>query len=159
MYSVRNTHPSPRLGQDQKWYWVGAIVVWAVVAAAAWGLGHAYISQFRAERVNAAIERASVAAEALEQTLLRSAEAMESIQSLAQTRHDLIRAGDTAGAAGIADYLAGIAKKEKFGVLQVATIAPDGWMTWSSTGVQERVWLGDREHFLVHLNEIGRAHV
>jgi C4-dicarboxylate-specific signal transduction histidine kinase len=150
MQSATYNKPMRWVARDRRWYWAVAVLVWLVLAAGTFALGQVYVSQFRAERLHTALERASVAAEALEQTLLRSAEAMESIHSLAQTRADLAEAGDTAGATAIADYLTSIARQEKFGILQVALIGADGFMTWSTTGVRERVWLGDREHFIVH---------
>ena len=104
----------------------------------------------RAEREHAVLSRATVAAEALEQTLLRTLEAVQGIQSLTQTRETLLAAGDLRGAAAIADHLRTLTAQETFGVLQVSVIGADGWMTWSTTPVEAPVWLGDREHFLVH---------
>ncbi len=43
-------------------------------------------------------------------------------------------------------------------VLQVAVIGADGYLAYSNLGVSERVFLGDREHFKVHL-EGGRDQV
>ncbi len=40
-------------------------------------------------------------------------------------------------------------------VLQVAVIGADGYLAYSNLGTSERVFLGDREHFKVHL-EVGR---
>jgi C4-dicarboxylate-specific signal transduction histidine kinase len=126
------------------------LAAWALLAAATCGLGSVYINQFRQEREAAAYARAGVAAEALEQTLLRSVEAIEGVISLTQTRENLLYHGDTAGATGIADYLRGISRQEKFGVLQVSTIGADGWMTWSTTHSDAPLWLGDRDHYKVH---------
>ena len=38
-------------------------------------------------------------------------------------------------------------------VLQVAVIGADGYLQYSNLGMQEKVYLGDREHFSVHLNK------
>jgi C4-dicarboxylate-specific signal transduction histidine kinase len=133
-------------------YWPIALIVWVLLAAAISSLGQFYVSQFRTERMEAIRSRANVAAQALEQTLRRSLEAIESIQALTQTRENLIANGDTAGATAISAYLQGVAFREQFGVLQVATIGSDGWMTWATTLTSEPVWLGDRSHFLVHLH-------
>lgn len=150
MHTVPLNRSNPWPKGDQGWYWIVAVLVWLVLSAGAFVLGQAYVRQFRAELLHSALERAAVATEALEQTLLRSVEAMESIHALAQTQADLAEAGDSAGATAIADYLIGVARQEKFGVLQVAVIGADGFMTFSTTGVRDRVWLGDRDHFLVH---------
>ncbi|MBK5914467.1 ATP-binding protein [Rhodocyclus purpureus] len=40
-------------------------------------------------------------------------------------------------------------------LLQVAVIDPDGYLSYSSLGMKERVFLGDREHFKVHLGSTG----
>ncbi|PPQ27756.1 ATP-binding protein [Rhodopila globiformis] len=124
----------------------------AVVATASWRLGESYIDQFRAQRENAALTRAAVAAEALEQTLLRSIEAVEGIQALTQTRENLLRSGDEAGAAAIAEHLRGLVHAEQFGVLQVSTINAAGWLSWTTPSGKDPMYLGDREHFLVHRN-------
>jgi len=133
-----------------RWQLAVALGLWLIVACAGWLLGAAYIAQFRAEREHAVLARATVAAEALEQTLLRSLEAVQGIQALTQTRESLLAADDLAGAAAIADHLHNLTVTEAFGVLQVSVIGADGWMTWSTTPVDAPVWLGDREHFLVH---------
>jgi C4-dicarboxylate-specific signal transduction histidine kinase len=138
------------LAPISRWHLYLGLAAWLAVTAAGWALGHEYIGQFRAQREQAVLARASVAAEALEQTLLRSLEAVQGIHSLTQTRETLLANGDTAGAAAIADHLRSLSEKETFGVLQVSVIGADGWMTWSTTPVTEPVWLGDREHFLVH---------
>ena len=146
------TPRNAKSGLFRGWYWRSAFIIWAVLSLAAFSLANAYINQFRQERVNAGFARANVAAEALEQTLLRSVEAIESIQSLTQTREDLVNGRDAAGATAISEYLKVITVQEKFGVMQISTIGADGWMTWSTTPFTERLWLGDREHFLVHKN-------
>lgn len=152
MYSVRTNVDARTLARTKgrSWSWAVAFVAWVIIAVVAIALGEAYVSQYRKERIRDATELSAVAAEALEQSLLRSVEAMESIQSLMQTRVNLERAGDRAGAVAIGDHLRGIAREEKFGVLQLAVIKADGWLQWSTVDFSEPVWLGDREHYLVH---------
>lgn len=152
MYSVPTNVDARTLGgtKFRSWSWAGAFLAWAIIAVTAVALGEAYVSQYRKHRIEEATQLSAVAAEALEQSLLRSVEAMESIQSLTQTRMSLERAGNRAGAEAIGEYLRDIAREEKFGVLQVAIIKSNGWLHWSTVGLTEPVWLGDREHYLVH---------
>jgi len=152
MYSVRTNVDARTLTRNgvRSWSWAAAFMAWIVIAVIAIALGEAYVSQYRKERIQEATQLSSVAAEALEQSLLRSVEAMESIQSLMQTRVNLERAGDRAGAVAIGEYLRGIAREEKFGVLQLAIIQANGWLQWSTVDFSDPVWLGDREHYLVH---------
>ncbi len=154
MYSIRSDIDVRTISgtRFRPWSWIGIAAIWVLLAIGAFAVGEVYINQYRKDRIHDATERSGVAAEALEQTLLRSVEAMESIQSLVQTRVNLSRAGDQAGAVAIGEYLRGIAQQEKFGVLQVATIKADGWMDWSTMNFTEPVYLGDRDHFLVHRN-------
>lgn len=105
------------------------------------------------------MNRASVAAEAVEQTLLRSVEAVQGIQALTQTRSNLLAEGNLNGAEAIADRLRAIVRSEQFGVLQVSTIDRTGWMSWSTTPFKGPLWLGDREHFLVHKNGEKGLHI
>ena len=107
MYSVRTNVDARTLARNgvRSWSWAAAFVAWIVIAVLAITLGDAYVSQYRKERVQEATQLAAVAAEALEQSLLRSVEAMESIQSLTQTRVNLERAGDRAGAVAIGELL------------------------------------------------------
>jgi PAS domain S-box-containing protein len=154
MFRIRINNSLPRVEAERfpTRYWAIAFVVWLLLSVAVSTLGQFYISQFRSDRMDAIRARASVAAQALEQTLRRSLEAIDSIQALTQTRENLIANGGTAGATAISAYLQGVAFREQFGVLQVATIGADGWMTWATTPSSEPVWLGDRAHFLVHLH-------
>ncbi len=138
------------LAPISRWHLFLGLGLWLAVAITGWMLGEGYIAQFRTQREQAVLSRASVAAEALEQTLLRTVEAVQGIQALTETREKLLSHGDAAGAAAIADHLTALVAHETFGVLQVSVIGADGWMTWSTTPVKAPVWLGDREHFRVH---------
>jgi PAS domain S-box-containing protein len=102
----------------------------------------------RAEREAGA--RVISAAEALEENLLRTIEAVEGLQSLVQARHDLLARGSSEGAAAIEDHLTTVATQGKFGILQVAVIGADGMLDWSSVPGWGRVTLADREHYRVH---------
>lgn len=102
----------------------------------------------RAEREAGA--RVMSAAEALEENLLRTIEAVEGLQSLVQARHDLLARGSAEGAAAIEDHLKAVATQGKFGILQVAVIDADGMLGWSSVPGWTPVMLGDREHYRVH---------
>lgn len=145
--------------RPRPWLVVLSVLLWSLITIGSWNLGQSYIDRFQSQRESAALAKASVAAEAVEQTLLRSVEAVESIQALTQTRADLLTEVNLNGADAIADHLRAIVRSEQFGVLQVSTIDRTGWMSWSTTPFQGRLWLGDREHFLVHRNGNKGLHI
>ncbi|MGE0221867.1 MAG: ATP-binding protein [Acetobacteraceae bacterium] len=135
-----------------RWYVLLGFGIWLLASVAGWVLGTAYLTQFRIQQERNALARAQVAAEAIEQSLLRTLEAVEAVHELSETRERLLAGGDDGGAAAIADHLTALVRREAYGILQVATIDRTGHMTWSTTGVSDRLWLGDREHFRVHRN-------
>jgi diguanylate cyclase (GGDEF)-like protein len=98
---------------------------------------------------SAVLARAQAGAAALEQTLLRVFEAVETLQGLAQTRAHLLDASDQASSARtIEQQLQEIASQHRFGILEVSVVAPDGSISWSTTGApgnqpQFRI---DRQH-------------
>jgi C4-dicarboxylate-specific signal transduction histidine kinase len=142
----------PDQGRLYSRYGVFSLIIWIALSISAFTLGQFYIDSVRDNTKKQALARAGVGAEALEQVLLRSVGVTETIQSLIQTRENLLLAGNKDGAAAIADQLSGIAAAEKFGVSQVTTIGADGWTTWSSTSDFTPTWLGDLKHFQAHVD-------
>ena len=130
--------------------WALALSAWAGCAGAAWLTAERHASRTQREAEAAALARAEVAAEAIEQSLLRTLEAVQSLHDMAQSRLRLLQAGYRGGAVALEAQLAAVARNGRFGVLQVALIGPDGWLTWSSVPEWRSVYLGDREHFHVH---------
>lgn len=112
--------------------------------------GQAYIAHERRAQEHAALSRAEGAARSLEQYLLRALEAIDLFHDMVQRRQAMLASGDVAGAAAIAAQIVALADKERFNILQVATIGSDGWTTWSTTPGAPRVDLSDREHFTAH---------
>ena len=100
--------------------------------------------------MDAAVARANVCAEALEQVMLRSAGVIENIQSLIQIRENLLLGGDKAGAAAIAENLRGIAALQEFGILQISTVGSDGRLTWVARPSNATVAIGDHEDVSSH---------
>jgi PAS domain S-box-containing protein len=122
-----------------------AIFVWLNLSAVVFFLGQLYIGHVRTARMDDAIARADICAEALEQVILRSSSLIENIQSLIQIRENLLLSGDKTGAAAIAESLRGTAALKKLGVLQISTIASDGRLTWAARPSFDAVATGDRE--------------
>ncbi|MEI6161076.1 MAG: ATP-binding protein [Roseococcus sp.] len=89
---------------------------------------------------------------ALNQTLLRTLEAVNSIHALLQARHILLDRGSVAGAAAIGDHITDLAERETFGILQVATVDARSTLSWSTVPGWLPVSLLDREHVRVHFN-------
>ena len=127
-----------------------AIFIWLNLSAVVFFLGQLYIGHVRAATMDAAVARANVCAEALEQVMLRSAGVIENIQALIQIRENLLLSGDKAGAAAVAENLRGIAALQKFGVLQISTVGSDGRLTWAAKPSNETVAIGDYEHGSPH---------
>lgn len=137
--------PRPLTGR-----WLVLLAVWLLVSlAGAWkaaGIADRLEQQAEANMV----ARAAVAAEAIEQVLTRLLDATETLHDLAQARLTAQEVGEPGIARAIEAQLSTVALRERFGILQVAIIDPDGWLSWSSVPDWERVDLGDREHFRVH---------
>jgi signal transduction histidine kinase len=125
-------------------------LTWATIAGGTLVGGQAYIAQMRHDQEQAALSRAEAAARSLEQYLLRTLEAIDLFHDMVQRRQALLASGDTAGAAAIGAQVIALAGDERFNILQVATVGPDGWTTWTTTPDAPRVDLSDREHFAVH---------
>ena len=127
-----------------------AVGVWVAATGTAWMLAERHAQRVEREAESGALARAEVAAEAIEQLLVRTLEAAEALHALMQVRLTLSHSADTVGVAAVEDQLKTVARREKFGVLQVATIEASGQLSWSSVPGWSPVYLGDREHFRVH---------
>lgn len=119
-------------------------------SGAAWLTAEFYAERLEQGAKAAALARAEVAAGAIEQSLLRTLEAVESLHDLAQARHRLSESHDQGGRAAIERQLEATTRRSRFGVLQVAVIGADGHLAWSSSPGWTRLDLSDREHFRVH---------
>jgi diguanylate cyclase (GGDEF)-like protein len=82
----------------------------------------------RAEQTEraAVLDRADAGAAALEQTVLRVFEQVELLQDLAQTRGQMIEAGNTAGQVAIEQLMRSLQPPARFGVVRVTVTGPDG---------------------------------
>ncbi len=123
---------------------------WAICSGAAWFTAERYARRVEEEAKAAAWSRAEVATETIEQSLLRTFEAVEGLHDLAQARQQLLEAGDRSGVDAIEAQLINIARRGRFGVLQVGIIEREGRLAWSSVPDWQAVDLSDREHFRVH---------
>jgi len=139
----------PARGHARRAVATGALMTLALVAI--W-LG-AFIFVQQATRTNAAKagEDARVAARLLEQFMLRTLDGIEANFALLRARLLLEQAGDSVGAGMIAARLAEAATAGHLGLVQVADVAPDLRIRWSSVPGFERLDVSDREHVRVHL--------
>jgi PAS domain S-box-containing protein len=136
-----------------------AIFVWLNLSAVVFFLGQLYIGHVRESKMDDAVARGTVYAEALEQVMLRSAGMIENIQSLIQIRENLLLSGDKAGAAVIAENLREITALQKFGVLQISTVDAEGQLTWAARPSDEAVAIGDRGLASTDVGGEPRAHI
>ena len=84
------------------------------------------------ERV-AVLDRADAGAAALEQTMLRVFEQVETLQSLAETRARMIEQLNYQGQLATEEELRALAPPKKFGILRVSLVGPDGTSNWAAT--------------------------
>jgi len=117
---------------------------WALLSLLLLGGTLTTLEQAENTERTAVLARAAAGAAALEQTLLRVFEAVDTLQGLAATRLRMIDAGNKVGAATIEQQLHDIAERGRFGILQVSILHPDGTLDWSSTRPGGPGWLGDR---------------
>ncbi len=130
--------------------WILALVGWLACSTTAWTVAERSASRVEANAKLAALARAQVAAEAIEQNLLRMLEGIRGLGDLAQTRHLLQQSGTQESVSLVEAQLTSVPACRRFGVLQVAVINNDGWLAWSSAPGWRPVYLGDRPHFLAH---------
>jgi PAS domain S-box-containing protein len=137
----------PRLPRLKAW------LVALGISAMVLGASEALIARIGRLELEATRQQAEVGSNVVYQIVLRRLEAAEVLHRLSQSWFNLRLAGNELGQQAILDELAGTANARQFGFVQVALVAADGWMIWSSvpgaTG-GPRVFLGDREHFQVH---------
>ncbi|MDJ0387446.1 response regulator [Roseomonas sp. E05] len=129
---------------------IAVLSAWVACSGGAWFVAERQAARLEYQAEMAALARADVAAEAIEQNLLRTLEAVESLHDLAQSRQRLLESSDTGGAEAIEAQLALVARRGRFGVLQVGIIGRDGLLTWSSLPQWRPLDLSDREHFRIH---------
>ena len=79
----------------------------------------------RTERA-AVLDRADATAAELEQSMLRVFDQVSMLQSLAQTRAQMVEDGNSAGLTAIEQQVANMAPPDRFGILHVALTGPDG---------------------------------
>jgi signal transduction histidine kinase/CheY-like chemotaxis protein len=123
---------------------------WVACSGVAGLIAERHAGRVQTEAEAAALARAEIGAEAMEQSLLRTLEAVEGLHDLAASRQRLLETGDQRGAEAIEGQLTTVAQRGRFGVVHVGVIGSDGWLSWSSEPGWERIDLSDREHFNVH---------
>jgi C4-dicarboxylate-specific signal transduction histidine kinase len=139
----------PARGHARRAFATGAVMALALVAI---GLGaYLFIQQGTRSATAKATEEAEVAARLLEQFVLRSLDGIDANFTLLRARLMLEQAGDTAASAILAAHLAESAAAGRLGLVQVADVAPDGRIRWSSVPGFEPVDVSDREHVRAHL--------
>ncbi|WP_161600805.1 hybrid sensor histidine kinase/response regulator [Teichococcus oryzae] len=130
--------------------WLLALLGWLACTVTAWTVAERSADRVEANAKLAALARAQVAAEAIEQNLMRMLESIRGLSDLARARQILQQSGVQDVARMIEAQLTSVPACHRFGVLQVGTIDNEGWLVWSSAPGWQRVYLGDRPHFLAH---------
>ncbi|EFH11363.1 hybrid sensor histidine kinase/response regulator [Teichococcus cervicalis] len=136
-------------GLSRRTLWLLALLLWAFCSLGAGYAGLRHIRHVEAEAKAGALARAETASRAVEQMLLRSFEAIEGLQDLAEARQRLAALGHANAAAALEEQLIGTVRQARFGVRQVAVIDAQGMLAWSSLPGWQPVALADRAHFQV----------
>jgi C4-dicarboxylate-specific signal transduction histidine kinase len=111
--------------------WIAGAVWLAALMAGGAGVA-SFLRHEEAELSREVAARCITTVDALNQTLLRTIEAVDRVHLLQQARHDLLREGRTDGARAIGDYLADLTTRESFGILQVGATDAGGVASFSS---------------------------
>lgn len=132
-------------------YWQG----WCIALTVALGAllaGETLVAHVEHTERKSVLARAEIGAGVAKQIIIRRLEAVEVLHRLTQSWLLLGEAGNSQGQAALEVELAETANTGRFGFIQLAAIGRDGWMLWSSTSnFGSPIFLGDREHFQVHV--------
>ena len=132
--------------------WRAHTILFVLLAAV--GLGGTILIRYEAERISMdadtanfglAVAGARAAAQGVQRTL-------EAVTTMA-VAISLARAhGSTAWVEHplVERMLVEMANEQRFGIIQVAVIGPDGWLIWSTVPDFTATDLSDREHFTIH---------
>lgn len=131
---------------ESRTFWTALVLMLALVSAALWGQHVQSTERLRAET--------------LVQVRLRAAQVTSAVSSsvsilfrtLDLSARELAGAYAQSGGKGFDERARQAIDRLPPGVvLQVAVIGADGYLAYSNLGTSEKVFLGDREHFKVHL--------
>lgn len=89
----------------------------------------------------AVLARAEAGAAAVEQTVLRVFEEVDSLQNLAETRSTLLSSGNRVAAVAVEQQMHDMTARGRFGILQVSVLQPDGVLDWASAPTSGSVWV------------------
>jgi diguanylate cyclase (GGDEF)-like protein len=104
---------------------------WALLALVLLGGTLISLHQSRNAQIKAVLARAGAGSAAIEQTMLRAFEALQTLQTLAQTRLQLVDTGNSDGIQAIDAQLKDTVLRHRFGIRD-ALIVRRGWPDWSS---------------------------
>ncbi|MDO9708592.1 hybrid sensor histidine kinase/response regulator [Paracraurococcus lichenis] len=127
-----------------------ALAVLLGLLAATWGGAAVFLVRSRAAALDAAFGWAEAQAAIAGQTVSRAFELVNALHDLIRIRQALLRKGDTAGGRAIEAHLVAIAADDRFGVVQVGVVGPDGIMPWGSAPAAVGTYLADRDHVRDH---------
>lgn len=131
---------------ESRTFGVAVVVILVLVSVAVWGQ-HAQSSRRLRSEISAQVQL-----RAAQVTSAASAAVSILFRTVDVTARELASGYAQAGAKGFDEQARrAIDRLPPGAVLQVAVIGADGYLAYSNLGASERVFLGDREHFKVHL--------
>lgn len=133
--------------------WRAYAILLALLAVV--GVGGAALVRYEIQRIHDTAEEANfrlavAGAHAATHGVQRTLEAVTSMHELAASLALTYAEIGSAERRLVEAILTEVAAEERFGIVQVALIGPDGWLTWSTVPSFTPVDLSDREHFRIH---------
>lgn len=131
------------------------ILMLAWVALAVGGIAVTYKVLAIADRgaIDSAIVGSRATADAIRQKVYRLLDTVETLQRLASLRAYHVRNADSTGRSLAEDTITEFVARNRYGMIQLAIIQPDGMLGWSTVPGWQPVNLSDREHFRAHAGD------
>lgn len=126
--------------------------VWAILAAAVVAAGLHYLWLVRGAEREASFVRVEVAAELIEQALMRNADGIGAVMDFVETRMAVAQDGAVEAAAALDGRLRTMIEEQRFGVVGILSLTPQGVVGWSPSGEMVGTSISDRE-IVARLNQ------
>lgn len=129
---------------------VQLLAAWAILAAGSFFVADHVLRRGDRTAIAAAQAEAGAAAEGMRQKAYRLIDAIESVHRLAALRQYHVDEHNQPAAQRTEGAISEFVRLNRFGVIQLAVIGPDGVLAWSSVPDWQPMNLADREHFRAH---------
>ncbi|MBS7788558.1 PAS domain-containing protein [Roseococcus sp. SDR] len=140
--------------------WIAAAGLWLIILAAGSAAIIIFLRHEAGQLSREVTARCLSTVDALNQTLLRTLEAVQRVHALQQLQRDLEGRGEAQAARAISDHLTNMPLEEpSAGILQIAATDASGSLVFSSVPGWAPLFLGDRQHVRVHAGRAPQLYV